>query len=499
MENGNILVLSERQIMSVLDMPAALESVETSLREIAEGRCINPMKLHMSLRPGIQGYLNSMPSCLLAQDVMGAKLVSVYKDNAKNFSLPVTMGTIVLHHPESGLPFAVLGGTYITALRTGAAAGVGAKYLARKDSHVLLQIGAGAQGRMGAEAILCAMGTVDELRVADISPDALKSFAEEMQEKFPQVRIVPYTDYRKAIPGAQIICAGTTSPQPLLRGMPLDKGVTVLLIAELVDDSDLRWYDRCIMDFPECFCDRINDDLRGWSARTGSPFEEIRLETCSASLGEVIAGKKPGRSSDDERIVVGYPSRKNSVILAAIQRYLPEYRMAPDILMVSLDNLNFEFHPGPTLLYTAMIENGIDFEYYSDFTPSQARLIEAIDQERLALCRAYGVKVRDVAQTFHDEYGYEGTLYEMIKHADVYKGIKGPSALNSRFLTEDIPYSLRAIQTLAQIANISTPTIDTVVNLAYILLGDDLDDGRTLSQLGFNSSTTVSDLLELCR
>ena len=182
MENGNILVLSERQIMSVLDMPAALESVETSLREIAEGRCINPMKLHMSLRPGIQGYLNSMPSCLLAQDVMGAKLVSVYKDNAKNFGLPVTMGTIVLHHPESGLPFAVLGGTYITALRTGAAAGVGAKYLARKDSHVLLQIGAGAQGRMGAEAILCAMGTVDELRVADISPDALKSFAEEMQE-----------------------------------------------------------------------------------------------------------------------------------------------------------------------------------------------------------------------------------------------------------------------------------------------------------------------------
>ena len=306
MENGNILVLSERQIMSVLDMPAALESVETSLREIAEGRCINPMKLHMSLRPGIQGYLNSMPSCLLAQDVMGAKLVSVYKDNAKNFGLPVTMGTIVLHHPESGLPFAVLGGTYITALRTGAAAGVGAKYLARKDSHVLLQIGAGAQGRMGAEAILCALGTVDELRVADISPDALKSFAEEMQEKFPQVRIVPYTDYRKAIPGAQIICAGTTSPQPLLRGMPLDKGVTVLLIAELVDDSDLRWYDRCIMDFPECFCDRINDDLRGWSARTGSPFEEIRPETCSASLGEVIAGKKPGRSSDDERIVVGY-------------------------------------------------------------------------------------------------------------------------------------------------------------------------------------------------
>lgn len=198
-------------------------------------------------------------------------------------------------------------------------------------------------------------------------------------------------------------------------------------------------------------------------------------------------------------LVSAYPSRKNDIVLAAIQQYLPEYRMVPDILSVSLDNLNFEFHPGPTLLYTAMIENGLDFEYYSDFTPSQARLIEAIDQERLALCRAYGIPVRNVAQTFHDEYGYEGTLYEMIKHADVYKGIKGPSTLNSRFLTEDIPYSLRAIQTLAQIANISTPAIDTVVNLAYILLGDNLDKGRTLSQLGFNKDTTVSDLLEMCR
>lgn len=105
----------------------------------------------------------------------------------------------------------------------------------------------------------------------------------------------------------------------------------------------------------------------------------------------------------------------------------------------------------------------------------------------------------NVARTFHDKYGYEGTLYEMIKHADVYNGIKSRSTLNSRFLTEDIPYSLRAIQTLAQIANISTPAIDTVVNLAHILSGDNLDESRTLSQLGFNKDTTVSDLLEMCR
>ena len=301
---STIRVIGREDIQKVFTVTAALRAVESAYagKSAGTGR-VWPMVFH-EFDPG-HADLDIKSGDLESAGVYGLKVVSWYDSNAEK-ALPALFGTSLLFDLATGEPKALLNAGPITALRTGAAAAVGAKYLARKDSHVLLQIGAGAQGRMGAEAILCAMGTVDELRVADISPDALKSFAEEMQEKFPQVRIVPYTDYRKAIPGAQIICAGTTSPQPLLRGMPLDKGVTVLLIAELVDDSDLRWYDRCIMDFPECFCDRINDDLRGWSARTGSPFEEIRLETCSASLGEVIAGKKPGRSSDDERIVVGY-------------------------------------------------------------------------------------------------------------------------------------------------------------------------------------------------
>jgi len=198
-------------------------------------------------------------------------------------------------------------------------------------------------------------------------------------------------------------------------------------------------------------------------------------------------------------LVAAYPSTENAAVETAIKGVLAEFRLAPDILMVSLDNLNFEFHPGPTLLYTAMIENNIDYEYYSDFVPSQVKLVQAIDKERLKLCQIYHVKVRDVAKTFHDEYGYEGNLYQMIKNADVYKGIKGPSTLSSRFLTEDIPYSLCAIQTLAKIAKIATPAIDTVVNLAYILIGEDLGEGRTLANLGLNENTTVEDVLFMCR
>lgn len=197
--------------------------------------------------------------------------------------------------------------------------------------------------------------------------------------------------------------------------------------------------------------------------------------------------------------IAAYPSSRNSMVEALTKPYIPEFRYVQDILAVSFDNLNFEFHPGPTLLYTAMIEREIEFEYYLDYVPSQVKLIEAIDKERLALCRAYGVQAANVEETFRQMYGYTGDLYEMVTHADCYKGINGPHSLKVRYLLEDVPYALRAIQTLAKIAHIKTPAIDTVVSLAYILLGDELDDGRTAQNLGFKDDTTVKEIITMCR
>lgn len=306
MKTGQIRILNEQEVLSLLDMPTVLDNVETALKEHAQGDCINPLKLHLSLRPEIEGYMNSMPAYLKRHEVMGAKLVSVYKHNTQQFGLPVTMGTIVLQRPQSGIPFSIVAGTNITSLRTGAAAGVGAKHLAKKGAHVALQIGAGAQGHMGARAILTAVPAIDELRVADLNEATLNAFMESIHTEFPHVKVIPFNNYAEAIPGAEVICASTTSPVPLLRGQLLDKGTTVLLIAELVDNTDLKQYDRCILDFPECFCDRINDDLDKWSQRTGLSYEPIELGTCSASLGQVIAGQKPGRIHEDDIVVVGF-------------------------------------------------------------------------------------------------------------------------------------------------------------------------------------------------
>lgn len=198
--------------------------------------------------------------------------------------------------------------------------------------------------------------------------------------------------------------------------------------------------------------------------------------------------------------VAAYPASRNAQVEALTREYVPEFKYTQDILAVSFDNINFEFHPGPTLLYTAMIEKGLPFEYYLDFVPSQVKLIEAIDAERMELCRIYGVTdVGNATETFRSMYGYDGTLYEMLTHAACYRGIKGPFSLEARYLLEDVPYALRAIQSLAQVAKLPTVAIDTVVNLAYILLGDKLAEGRTLENLGLSPETTVADILHICR
>jgi len=196
-----------------------------------------------------------------------------------------------------------------------------------------------------------------------------------------------------------------------------------------------------------------------------------------------------------------YPSSRNARVEAVTAPYFPEFRYVRDILAVSFDNMNFEFHPGPTLLYTAMIEKGMDFQYYLDFVPSQVKLIEAIDAERMALCRIYGYDdAVDAAEAFRTMYGYKGELLEMLTSADCYRGIMGPKSLQGlRYLEEDVPYALRAIQTLGKIARIETTAIDTVINLAYILRGEALAEGRTMANLGFDENTTVADVLRMCR
>ena len=120
-----------------------LTLTEEALREYANGDAVNPSKLSLPIWPYHEGLINSMPSYLKKADIAGVKIVSVFDRNPHKYGLPTTVGTIILYDPETGLPYSIMDGTYITDLRTGAVSGIKAKYLSRKDAKKLAIVGAG--------------------------------------------------------------------------------------------------------------------------------------------------------------------------------------------------------------------------------------------------------------------------------------------------------------------------------------------------------------------
>lgn len=198
-----------------------------------------------------------------------------------------------------------------------------------------------------------------------------------------------------------------------------------------------------------------------------------------------------------ELSIVAFPGNRKQIVEDAMYPVFSQHIFANNIIDTAMENLNLAFHPGPTLLYTSLIERGITFDYYNSMTPSQIKLIKAIDKERMELCSIYHVDTPNVEDSFARMYSYEGDLYDMLHNADCYKGIKGPKSLKVRYLLEDIPYNLRSLQALGQIAKVKTPVIDAVCTLGEALVGGDMDEGYTLKTLGLSEDMTVDEFLKL--
>lgn len=224
-------------------------------------------------------------------------------------------------------------------------------------------------------------------------------------------------------------------------------------------------------------------------AATSTLLFAARIQT----TGDVfVTGQKT------ELSIVAIPNSKREIIKEAIYPVFSQHHFIDNSIQLALDNLNLIFHPGPTLLYTAQIEKGEKFNYYNDMVPSQITLMKALDQERMAICAAYGVKLPDAEAAFALEYSYEGDLYTMLKNAECYKGVMGPNSLQVRYLLEDVPFSLRSVQILGKIAKVPTPVIDSVCTIGEALVGDVMAEGYTMEALGLSEDIGFDEFVALC-
>jgi len=158
------LILTDEEVGKLLSMSEVMKAVEQAFVEKSLGRAQNPPKLYLFYHK-YNGDLRVMPSYLENYDISSVKIVNSHPENRVRYNLPTVMAIVTLIDPRSGFPLAIMGGKTLTDIRTGAAGGVAAKYLARRDSKILGLVGAGAQARTQLVALLEVYGGFDEVRV----------------------------------------------------------------------------------------------------------------------------------------------------------------------------------------------------------------------------------------------------------------------------------------------------------------------------------------------
>jgi alanine dehydrogenase len=221
-----MLVLKRDDVRELVPMPEAIELMKTAFAELSAGRAVAPLRTVISL-PDREGDALFMPAYVPAMDALGLKSVNVFRRNPQR-GLPMIHAIVSLVDPETGQPLAIMDGTYLTALRTGAVSGAAADLLARPESRVLAAIGAGAQGVTQIAAI-CAVRPIERVIAVDINEAALERLKEAIAREWPDLldRLETTTDAAAAVQEADIICTATTSRSPVFRDENVRPGTHV--------------------------------------------------------------------------------------------------------------------------------------------------------------------------------------------------------------------------------------------------------------------------------
>jgi opine dehydrogenase len=174
-------------------------------------------------------------------------------------------------------------------------------------------------------------------------------------------------------------------------------------------------------------------------------------------------------------------------VINKLRQFYPQFMPGDNIFKTSFENIGSVFHPALCVLNAGWIENDIDFQFYHEgVTPSVARILEHIDEERVRVAEALGIRAITARQWLYMAYSTTGdTLFESMKKNPGYRGILAPRTLKMRYLEEDIPCSLVPMASVGQMLNVSTPTINSIIQMGSTINSTDYwSCGRTVENLG---------------
>ena len=312
-----MLALTADDIRALVPMDDAIALMKVAFRALSGGAAVAPLRTPIEVAPEHAVSL-FMPAAVPSVGGLGLKVVSVFPNNPSR-GLPTIHALVCLISPEDGTPMAIMDGTFLTALRTGAVSGAATDLMARPDAQILALFGAGAQAVTQAEAI-CAVRGIEEIRLIARSRAKGEAFITRTRQHAPAVadRVRIVLDPAEAVTGADIICTATPATAALFADRDLSPGTHINAVGaytptmqEIPPETVARA--RIVVDQREAAWAEGGDLV---IARDRGLITEADIY---AEIGELTGDTKPGRQSPDE--ITFFKSVGNAVQDIAVGRY----------------------------------------------------------------------------------------------------------------------------------------------------------------------------------
>jgi len=294
------IYLSQEDVLSTgINMKDVLNTIEKVLALHDEGKVNLPSKVILDLGEKERGRINAMPAYLGGDfEICGIKWIAGFPPNPVKFGIPRAHALLILNDSWTGVPLAIMDCTYISAMRTGAVTGVGAKYLANPDSETVGIIGCGVQAKTQIMAIKTAIPSVKVLKGYDIRRETSEKFAQWAAKELG-LKAQAVGTAKEAVEGSDILVTVTVADEPIVKDAWLKKGSLFTHVGSYQEEEEAVIFNS----------DKVVVDLWHEVLHRGTPLlaklynaGRIKEERIHANIGAIIRGKKTGRTSKEERI-----------------------------------------------------------------------------------------------------------------------------------------------------------------------------------------------------
>lgn len=291
-----MLLMNAEDVRTALPMNEAIEGMKSAYAALSDGRAVVPLRTRLPI-PGSEALSLFMPAYVRSAEdqALAIKVVSLFPGNPTR-GLAYIQAAVLVFDAETGRAIALLEGSSLTAIRTGAASGAAIDLLARKDSKIVAIFGAGAQGHTQLAAA-CAARKIETAFIFDADPGKARAFTEEMKTLIKDIRVAQSA--KDAVENADIICTATTSSKPVFADKDIKAGTHISAVGSYTPEmqevpAETLQRAKIFVDSRAASLEEAGDIIQPMRAGL---FDESHI---CGELGEVALGRIPGRGSDEE-------------------------------------------------------------------------------------------------------------------------------------------------------------------------------------------------------